>query len=59
MANIIPRFNTVLIKKEGNADPALKPNFFYCSLIFLTQMILFLYTMQTLPFERQNVAYQC
>ena len=43
---------------EGNADPALKPDFYIFLLIFQHKWM-FLSTMQTLPFEGNNVACQC
>ena len=45
-------------KQEGNVDPALKLDFYMFSLIFKHRWT-FLSTMQTLPFEGHNVAYQC
>ena len=45
-------------KQEGNADPALKPDFHIFLLIFQHKWM-FLSTMQTLPFEGHTVAYQC
>ena len=44
-------------KQEGNADPAIKLDFYICLLIFQHKWM-FLSTMQTLPFEGHNVAYQ-
>ena len=45
-------------KQEGNADPALKPDFYIFLLIFQHKWM-FLSTMQTLQFEGHNVTYQC
>ena len=45
-------------KQEGNAYPVLKPDFYVFLLIFQHKWM-FLSTMQTLPFEGHNVAYQC
>ena len=44
--------------KRGNVDPALKADFYIFLLIFQHKWM-FLSTMQTLPFEGLNVAYQC
>ena len=44
-------------QQEGNADPALKPDFYFSS--NFPHKWMFLSTMQTLPFEGHNVAYQC
>ena len=41
-----------------NADPTLKVDF-YIFLIIFQHKWMFLSTMQTLPFEGHNVAYQC
>ena len=46
------------VKQEGNADSTLKPDFYIFLLIFQHKWM-FLSTMQTLPFEGHNVAYQC
>ena len=48
----------LLFDDEGNADPPLKSNFYILLLIFQHKWM-FLSTMQTLPFEGHNVAYQC
>ena len=48
----------IIKKQEGNADPALKPDF-YIFLLFFQHKWMFLCTMQTLPLEGHNVAYQC
>ena len=45
-------------KPEGNADPALKQDF-YIFLLIVQNKWMFLSTMQTLPFEGHNMAYQC
>ena len=43
----------MIIKQEGNADPALKPDFYIFLLIFQHKMNV------SLPFKGHNVTYQC
>ena len=47
-----------VVKQEGNADPALKPDF-YIFLVIFQHKWMFLSTMQTLPFKGHDVVYQC
>ena len=51
-------WGTLDTQQEGNADHALKTDFYIFLLIFQHKWM-FLSTMQTLPFEGHNVAYQC
>jgi len=48
------------VKQEGNADPALKPDFYIFLLIFQHKwMFLSTIHVQTLQFEGHTVAYRC
>ena len=49
-------WGTLDTQQEGNADHALKTDFYIFLLIFQHKWM-FLSTMQTLPFEGHNVAY--